>query len=93
MLAAGLTADTTKAGDVDGGPPSLHGDNEVNSAKKILVVTSDLEGCWHRAPAACTNPQAPLIITGIGQFGAALAREVNKALVRGVHRLGPQLPI
>jgi hypothetical protein len=46
-----------------------------------------------RVPTACAEPQIPLIITGIGQFSAAVAGEVNKALVRGVHRPGPQLPI
>jgi hypothetical protein len=35
----------------------------------------------------------PLINTDLGQFSAAVAREVNKALVRGVHRPGPQPPI
>jgi hypothetical protein len=58
--------------------------------KKMLVVTSDPEECWPRAPAVCADPRAPLIILGLGQFSAALVSEVNKALVRGVHCLGPQ---
>jgi hypothetical protein len=39
------------------------------------------------------GPGLPLIITGLGQFSAALAGEVNKTLVRCVHRPGPQPPI
>jgi hypothetical protein len=35
-------------------------------AKKVLTVTSDPEGCWPRALGICDDPQAPLIITGIG---------------------------
>jgi hypothetical protein len=35
---------------------------------------------------ALGNPQTLLTITGLGQFSAALAMKVNKALVRGVHR-------
>jgi hypothetical protein len=62
---------------------------EVIPAKKMLAVTSDLGGCWPRAPTTCTDPQAPLIITGLGQFSVALAGEVSKALVRGVHHPGP----
>jgi hypothetical protein len=93
VLAAGPAAATTDVEDVDGGAPGFHGDNEVSSAKKILVVTSDPGGCWPRAPAACTDPQAALIITGLGQFSAALTGEVNKVLVRSVHRPGPQPPI
>jgi hypothetical protein len=65
----------------------------VNSAKKMLTVTSDPEGCWPRAPAICDDPHATLLITGIGQFSAALVGEVNKTLVRGVHCPGPQPPI
>jgi hypothetical protein len=56
-------------------------------------LSHGLGGCWPRALTACAEPQAPLIITGLGQFSAALAGEVNKALVRGVHRPGPQPPI
>jgi hypothetical protein len=41
------------------------------------------------AGAAYTKTQIPLIITGLGQFSAAAAREANKVLVRGVHRPGP----
>jgi hypothetical protein len=93
VLVAGPAAASTKVGDVNGRPPGLHGDNEVSSTKKMLVVTSDLGGCWPRAPAACVDPHAPLIITGLEQFSAALAGEVNKALVRGVHHPGPQPPI
>jgi hypothetical protein len=44
VLAAGPTAATTEVGDVDGGPPDFHGDNEVSSAKKMLVVTNDPGG-------------------------------------------------
>jgi hypothetical protein len=72
VLAAGPAATTTEARDVNGGPTSLHGDNEVGSAKKMLVVTSDPGGCWPRAPATCAEPQTPLIITGFGEFNAAL---------------------
>jgi hypothetical protein len=61
--------------------------------KKMLALTSDPEGCWPRAPIICDDPRAPLILTALGQFSAALVREVYKALVRGVHCLGPQLPI
>jgi hypothetical protein len=86
---AGPAAATAEAGYVDDGPPGFHGDNEVSSATKMLVVTSDPGGCWPRAPAVCADPQTPLTITGLGQFSAALAGEVNRALVRGVHRLGP----
>jgi hypothetical protein len=93
VLVAGPAAATTKAGDVNSGLPVLHGDNEVGSTKKMLVVTSDPGGCWPRAPAACTEPQTPLIITCLRQFSAALAGEVSKALVRGVHHPGPQRPI
>jgi hypothetical protein len=66
------------------------------------AATTDVEdvdggppgGCWRpRAPAACTEPQIPLIIIGLGQFSASLAGEVNNALVRGVHRPDPQPPI
>jgi hypothetical protein len=57
--------------------------------KKVLAVTSDPKGCWPRAPAICDDPHAPLIITGLGQFSAALVGEVNKTLVRGVHCPGP----
>jgi hypothetical protein len=46
-----------------------------------------------RAPAACAEPQISLIIIGLGQFSAAVAEEVNKALVKGVHHPGPQPPI
>jgi hypothetical protein len=59
----------------------------------MLAGTSDPEGCWPRAPIICDDPLAPLIITGLRQFSATLVEEVNKALVRGVHCLGPQLPI
>jgi hypothetical protein len=55
-LAAGPAATTTEAGDVDGGPRGLHGDNEVGSAKKMLVVISDPGRCWSRAPTACVEP-------------------------------------
>jgi hypothetical protein len=78
---------------IDGRPPGLHGNNEVGSVKRMLVVISDPGGCWSRAPTACTEPHTPLIIIVLGQFSAALAGEVNKALVRGVHRPGPQPPI
>jgi hypothetical protein len=59
----------------------------------MLVVTSDPQGGQPRAPAACAEPQIPLIITGLGQFNAVVAEEVNKALIRDVHRSGPQPPI
>jgi hypothetical protein len=44
-------------------------------------------------PLLSAETHIPLIITILGQFSAATAGEVNKALVRGVHRLGPQPPI
>jgi hypothetical protein len=93
LLAAGPVAATVDVEDVDDGPPGLHGDNEVGSTKKMLVVTSDPRGCWPRALAACAEPQIPLIITGLSQFSTTIAGKVNKALVRGVHRPGPQPPI
>jgi hypothetical protein len=34
VLAAGLAVATTKAGDIDGEPPGLHGDNEVGYRKR-----------------------------------------------------------
>jgi hypothetical protein len=34
VLAAGPAAATTEAGDIDGRPPGLHDDNEVDSAKR-----------------------------------------------------------
>jgi hypothetical protein len=93
VLAACPAVATTEAGNVNGRPPGLHGDNEVGSTKMMLVVTSESGGSWPRAPAACAEPQTPLIIIGLGQFSAALAGEVNKALVRGVHHPSPQPPI
>jgi hypothetical protein len=50
VLAASPAAATTDVEDVDGGPPGFHGDNEVSSAKKILVVTSDPGGAGSELP-------------------------------------------
>jgi hypothetical protein len=77
VLAACPVAATTEAGNVNGRPPGLHGDNEVGSTKKMLVVTSESGGCWPRAPAACAEPQTRVIIIGLGQFSAALAGDLQ----------------
>jgi hypothetical protein len=49
LLAAGLAAATTDVEDSTVGP-CLHGDNEVGSAKKMLVVTSDPGGAGPGLP-------------------------------------------
>jgi hypothetical protein len=50
VLVACPAVATTEAGDVNGGPPGLHGNNEVGSTKKMLVVTSESEGAGPGLP-------------------------------------------
>jgi hypothetical protein len=50
VLVVGPAAATTEAGDIDGEPPDLHCDNEVGSAKKMLVVISDPGGAGPGLP-------------------------------------------
>jgi hypothetical protein len=60
---------------------------------KKYVGSKMTQGAGSELPLLSAETQIPLIIIGLSQFSAAAAGEVNKALVRGIHRPGPQPPI